>query len=445
MNRTPNILFFFTDQQRWDTCGCYDRKSGVTPNLDRMASEGVVFENAFTCQPVCGPARACLQTGQWATELGTYRNGIRLPSGSKTIAHHLSGEGYDTAYIGKWHLASDNREKLHYERKAVPPELRGGWNQHWIASDVLEFTSRGYGGHMFDREGRKKKFPKGQYRADVQTDWALEYLDSRKNNETPFILFLSYIEPHHQNDRFRYEGPGGSKKRFKDFEIPGDLAGNKGNWRRSYPDYLGCISSLDANLGRIRTRLGELGLAEETLILYTSDHGSHFKTRNGEYKRSCHDASIRIPMVLQGPGFRGGRRISELVSLLDLPPTLLDAAGLSIPEQMAGRSLAELTDAGKKSEPWPEEVFFQISESQVGRGIRTHRWKYSVKAPGRNGMKECCSDFYKTDCLYDLENDPHEQQNLADSAAHWKIRMELADRLIRRMTAAGEKFPRIEV
>ena len=155
----------------------------------------------------------------------------------------------------------------------------------------------------------KREFPEGRYRVDAQTDWVLEYLQTR-TGEQPFFLFVSYIEPHHQNDHNHYEGPHGSKEKFADFVVPGDLDGTGGDWREEYPDYLGCIHSLDENLGRIRAELERLGLAEDTLIIYTSDHGSHFRTRNGEYKRSCHDGCIRIPMLACGPGFtrREGRR-----------------------------------------------------------------------------------------------------------------------------------------
>ena len=106
MNNQPNIIFVLSDQQRWDTLGCYGQELDVTPNLDRMASEGTRFEHAFTCQPVCGPARACLQTGRHATEIGCFRNSIALPVEVQTIARCLSGSGYETGYIGKWHLAS---------------------------------------------------------------------------------------------------------------------------------------------------------------------------------------------------------------------------------------------------------------------------------------------------------------------------------------------------
>jgi arylsulfatase A-like enzyme len=102
----PNIIFFFSDQQRWDTLGCYGQKLPLTPNLDRMAAEGVRFEFAFTCQPVCGPARSCLQTGKYATQTGCFRNNIGLPTDEKTIAHWLSDGGYEVGYLGKWHLAS---------------------------------------------------------------------------------------------------------------------------------------------------------------------------------------------------------------------------------------------------------------------------------------------------------------------------------------------------
>ena len=127
----PNIVFFFSDQQRWDTCGCYGQKLPVTPVLDQLAETGTLFENSYTCQPVCGPARACLQTGKFATQVGCFRNAISLPQNIQTLAGLFNESGYDTAYVGKWHLASDKRvagcEDAHYETIAVPPERRGDY------------------------------------------------------------------------------------------------------------------------------------------------------------------------------------------------------------------------------------------------------------------------------------------------------------------------------
>jgi arylsulfatase A-like enzyme len=446
----PNVIVFLTDQQRWDTCGCYGQSLPVTPELDRMAAEGVQFLNAFTCQPVCGPARACLQTGRWATELGTYENDIALPPGERTIARWLGDEGYETGYIGKWHLASTaarfatpSRPEANFWQGPVPPERRGGYRDWWLAADVLEFTSHAYDGHAFDGEGKRREFPAGRYRADVLGDWALEFLDSRRG-ERPFLLFLSFIEPHHQNDHGRYEGPTGSAERFGDYAVPGGLLGTAGDWRESYPDYLGCCRALDDNLARIRARLAGKGWGDNTLILFTSDHGSHFKTRNAEYKRACHDACIRIPLVACGPGFRGGRVVRELVSLMDLPPTVVAASGKPPPAVMRGRPLQELA-AGRAAD-WPGEVFLQISEDHMGRAIRTARWKYEVwvptDTPGR-GDTRMGSDVYHEYHLYDLKHDPHERRDLVREPEWAACRRELADVLKRRMRAAGEVDPTI--
>ncbi len=445
--KQPNIVFLFSDQQRWDTCGCYGQPLSITPNLDRMAAEGVRFENAFTCQPVCGPARACLQTGKYATEVGCHINHRLLPLDEKTMAHYLKERGYDTAYIGKWHLASFGADggSDDFRVRPVPPERRGGY-EYWLASDTLEFTSHSYDGCMFDGDGNKRVFPEGRYRVDAQTDWVVEYLLTRRDKRTPFFLFASYIEPHHQNDHGHFEGPHGSKEAFKDFVTPGDLIGTAGDWRDEYPDYLGCIHSLDQNVGRICDTLKELGLMDNTLLIYTSDHGSHFCTRNSEYKRSCHDGCIRIPMILRGPGFTGGDVRRELVSLIDLPPTILNAAAppednrLCPQRNMRGRPLHELVSGGVQD--WPEEVFLQISESQCGRAIRTAKWKYSVRAPQKTGS-DPDSDVYEEDFLYDLESDPHERNNLIANPDYSGIRKDLARTLKRRMVEAGEAEPEI--
>lgn len=440
--KQPNILFIFSDQQRWDTCGCYGQPHDITPNLDRIAAEGVRFENAFTCQPVCGPARACLQTGKYATEVGCHTNHRLLPPDETTIAHYLSEHGYEVGYIGKWHLASFGPKEGpdNFQTKPVPPERRGGYKDYWLASDTLEFTSHSYDGHMFDGDGNRRDFPMGRYRADAQTDWVLEYLRTRSGVK-PFFLFVSYIEPHHQNDHGHYEGPKGSREKFKDFSVPGDLEGMAGNWQEEYPDYLGCINSLDHNVGRICDELEQLSLSDNTLLIYTSDHGSHFRTRNAEYKRSCHDSCIRIPMIVHGPGFEGGIVPSNLVSLIDLPPTILSAAGIATPDHMHGHPLQELATGDASN--WPQEVFLQISESHCGRAIRTKKWKYSVRAPDKPGWAPG-NDIYVEDFLYDLETDPYERNNLvADSDFH-SVRDELALILKRCMAEAGEEEPSIQ-
>lgn len=442
MESRPNILLILSDQQRWDTLGCYGCPDNTSPNLDLLAREGTLFQQAFTCQPVCGPARSCLQTGRYATETGCFTNHRRLPAGEVTIARLLRRAGYETAYLGKWHLASCGPEggPDDFRTRPVPVDRRGGYEDFWLASDVLEFTSHAYDGYVFDSYGKRQDFPSGKYRVEVLTDWALEYLRTR-HQDKPFFLFLSYVEPHHQNDHGHFEGPTGCRQMFSRYRVPGDLQNLKGDWEQEFPDYLGCCYALDQAVGKIRDFLESHGLWENTIFIYTSDHGCHFRTRNAEYKRSCHESSIRIPLIISGPGFNTGRTVTALVSLIDLPPTILQAAGVSIPEKMKGKPCQQLFSP---EVPWPQEVFIQISESQVGRAIRTSRWKYSVRAAGKNGLLDAGSDFYQEEFLYDLSEDPHEQNNLVREPRTVKVRRYLKGRLVARMVQAGEKPPFIQ-
>ena len=433
----PNILFLFSDQQRWDTCGCYGQPLDVTPNLDRMAREGVLFRNAMSCQPVCGPMRSCLQSGLYATATGCFKNSVPLPMDREHVAGRAVAAGYQTAYIGKWHLAGGRHGGYH--DRGVPAELRAGW-QYWLASDILEFTSHGHDGHMWDNDNVKREFPKGRYRVDAQTDWVEEWLREHRDPDRPFFAMVSWIEPHHQNDHHRYEGPGYSWERFGDFVPPGDLYGTGGDWRREYPDYLGCIHALDAAVGRLRGVLDELGLAEDTVVIYSSDHGSHFRTRNSEYKRSCHEASIHVPLIACGPGFGGGRAVDDLVSLIDLPATWMDLVGAPH-DDFHGRSLRPLVEGS--AEAWPEDAFVQISEAQCGRAIRTARWKYGVDAPDVGGGAAASSPRYVEQYLYDLAMDPHERRNLVADPALETVRSELRARLLARIAAVEDERPEI--
>ncbi len=424
----PNVIVFLTDQQRWDTAGVHGNPLDLTPNFDRMAQRGTHVFNSFTCQPLCAPARSSLQTGLYATQTGVFRNEIALPSRTKTLAHHFRKAGYYTAYIGKWHLA---------DRDPVPEDQRGGY-EYWLGANLLEVTSRPYNTVVYDNENKPVKLP--GYRVDALTDAAIRYIDSRGND--PFFLFLSFLEPHHQNDIDDYVAPEGYRERYTNRWIPPDLAALGGSSGNHLAGYWGIVKRLDEALGRLLDALKRLGLLEKTVVLFTSDHGCHFKTRNWEYKRSCHESSIRVPTAVQGPGFDGQGQLQQLVSLIDLPPTLLDAAGLPIPNEMKGRSLLRLLRG--ETEAWPEEVYIQISESEVGRAIRTRRWKYSVIAWDKEPWFDAASGRYTDEFLYDLETDPYELNNLVGRELHQQVIKEMRERLIRRAVDAGEAAPAIE-
>lgn len=428
-----NIVFYFTDQQRWDTCGCFGQPLDVTPNLDRLAREGIKFDNAFSPQPVCGPCRAIFQTGRYATQIGCFRNDTMLPAGVKTLGSRMEEAGYETAYIGKWHLASDASRGVDHTAGPVPRELRGGYTGYWRAADVLEFTSHGYDGFVFDENDNRVDF-KG-YRADRITDLALEFFDSY-DKKKPFFMTISHIEPHHQNDRGHYEGPEGSRERFRRFVLPGDLEALGGNAGEEYPDYLGQCASLDENLGRLTARLKEEGLYDNTVILFASDHGSHFKTRNrdghlnggDDYKRTCHDAALHVPLVIAGGPFRGGRAVEELVSTESLPKTILALAGVDAGDAMIGENLLDVAE--KRDPDRPNEVYAQISESRVGRCVRTPDYLYSVYAPGVNGFEAGCAERYADDFLYDLGRDPWQLDNVAGDPAYAQVKGALRRRLL---------------
>jgi uncharacterized sulfatase len=360
-----------------------------------------------------------------------------LPAGVKTLANYIEEAGYETAYIGKWHLASDGEleepPRIDHTVTAIPRELRGGYTGFWRAADVLEFTSHGYDGFVFDENGRRVDF-KG-YRADCINDMALEFFD-QYDGKKPFFMTISQIEPHHQNDRKHYEGPEGSKERFKDFVLPEDLKALGGNAAEEYPDYLGQCASLDENLGRLVARLKEKGLYEDTVIIFASDHGSHFLTRNrdshlngyDDYKRSCHDAALHVPLVITGGPFKGGIAVEELVSTASLPKTILALAGVDVGDAMIGENLLDVVE--KKDDNRPNEIFAQISESRVGRCIRTARYTYSVYAPGVNGGEAASADRYADDFLYDMEKDPHQLNNVVADPAYAQVKAELRERLL---------------
>jgi len=407
----PNVIVFFTDQQRWDTMGAHGNPLDLTPNLDRVAGRSTFLRNAFTCQPVCGPARSCMQTGRYATQTTCFRNGVTLPGSETTLAHCFRDAGYATGYIGKWHLASPEHVG------PVPEELRGGY-ESWLGANALEFCSDAYDCVLYDEANEPVHLP--GYRVDAMTDAAIRFAAAERDR--PFFLFFSLLEPHHQNFADDYPAPDGLQGRYHDGWTPPDLKALGGSSAAHLAGYYGMVKRIDEAYGRLMDALKSRGMLENTIVLFTSDHGCHFKTRNEEYKRSCHESSLRLPAVLSGPGFDHGRAVGELVSLVDFPPTLLDAAGLPVPERMAGRSVRPLV--GAPGTPGRESVFAQISEAETGRAVRTERWKYSVRAP-EHEVSKSRSDAYREAFLYDLERDPCELDNLAGLASHRGV----ADRL----------------
>src|SRR5580698_225905 len=393
----PNIILYLSDQFRWDFIGANGHNGSTrTPNLDAMASRGKNFTHAVTNQPVCAPSRSVLLTSRYATETGVWRNGIALGQTLPTLAGELRQAGYTSNLIGKWHLAP-NTEADGGGPGAVKPEFRGGFLDLWEGSNVIEFTTHPYEGTIWDRDGKEITY-KDEYRVDFITDRVERFL--RQKQEKPFFLFISQIEPHQQNDMHRPIGPHGSVERFANSTVPADLRALPGTWQAQLPDYYGCIEAIDASVGRVRRILEEEHLADNTIFVFLSDHGCHFMTRNQEYKRSTHNSSLRVPLLIDGPGFEHGRQISELVGMVDIAPTIMEAAGVPVPSGVKGRSFLPLLSSAEARQSWPNQQFIQISESMTGRAIRPKQWTYCVADP--TGITtEAASTNYHEYQMYD--------------------------------------------
>jgi arylsulfatase A-like enzyme len=433
----PNIVMINSDQFRWDCVGAMGlNPMNLTPNLDRMAQRGVLFRNAFVAQPVCAPARASILTGQYPAKHGVWKNGIGLREDAVTITSELSRAGYSTNYIGKWHLAPSSDVA-----GPVKPQHRGGFTGLWEAANTLEFTSHAYAGDLFDNDGKTIHF-ENEYRADFMTSRAQRFLRSQ-TARSPFLLAVNYLEVHHQNDQDTFDPPKNYVGRYKNPYVPPDLRALPGSWPSQLADYYACVTAMDDCVGKIRQTLAETGLDRNTILLFTSDHGCHFRTRNTEYKRSPHESSIHIPLVVEGPGFQRGIAIDELVSQVDFAPSLLAACGLPVPPSMQGRSFLPLLD--RKTEGWSNEVYFEMSEFVTGRGLRTPQYTYAVMAPKQPGWTaKASAERYVEYMLYDNYADTAQLVNLAGRAPYQEVTQQLRRRLVQRIRESSGAAATIE-
>ncbi len=452
----PNILIIHSDQFRWDfICAVGLNPMANTPNLDAMYRRGTVFQNFITNQPLCSPSRACLWTGQYATTNGVWKllwsdnPRVGIKPDAITLATQLRSAGYSANYIGKWHLAPHPEAGLGY----VPPQYRGGFLDLWQASNVFELTTHPYHGTIWDGNGHPMEF-KNIYRVDYLTDLAEKFL--RQKHDKPFLLVVSQLEPHQNNYVNGFSPPHGYAEKFHNPYVPPDLRPFPGDWPYQLANYYGDIKAIDESVGRILKTLKEENLEDNTIVVFMSDHGCHFRTRNSEYKRSPHESSVHVPLMIQGPGFDNAQIISELVSMIDVTPSILDHVGLTVPQCMQGQSFIPLIHDVKARQSWRNEVFVQISDSETARSLRTPEWTYVALAPSASPNHDAGSMHYQDYQLYDNRGDPAQIINLAGrrdpphlvhnvgDRSITKITQDLRERLIARMVEAGEPRPEIK-
>ncbi len=454
--KQPNILYVLCDDLRLEALGCYGSAHVKTPHIDQLAAEGVRFANAFCTTSICSPSRASLMTGLYAHKHGVVNNFTELPVELETFPKRLQKAGYQTAYLGKWHMGEDNDEP------------RPGFD-HWI-------SHKGQGKYFdteFNFNGKKREVVPGYY-TTVVTDMALDWLKQRSQDK-PWCLMLGHKAPHsfyfpepkYENafdhvkipypaTAFQLEDkPTWIKERLYTWH---GIYGPLFEWRKNFPDdspaavkdfeamvraYWGTVLSVDDSMGRLRAWLEQTGQLENTLILFLGDNGLLEGEHGMVDKRTAHEASLRIPMILRGPG-APAKVIQQQVLTVDVAPSLLDMCGQPPLENVDGRSWRQLLVEGDPS--WRTSwLYYYNYEKQFPytpnvRAIRTDSWKY-IRYPHGDGTP----DRHMAE-LYDLKNDPGETKNLINDPAKKALVEELRAALDAEMkkvglTAETDKMP----
>lgn len=432
--RKPNFLFIYTDDQRYDSLGVVQREQGErarfpwfkTPNLDRIAAEGMRFRNAFVTLSLCAPSRAAFLTGRYNHANGVIDNHTPFPTNNVTHATLLRAAGYKTAYIGKWHHGGQRGQRPGFDYSA-------------------SFVGQGrYDDCPFEINGVAT--PTTGWVDDVSTDYAIEFM--QQNKDKPFSVVVGFKATH---------GPWSPPERAAD-RFDGEKARPVPNLdaRPIYRDgdnqqkakrtgagteaginlnYLRCISAADDNVGRLLKALDDLGLAGDTVVVFSSDNGFY----NGEHglgdKRSAYEESLRVPMLLRYPKLVGkGTTSDEMVLNIDLAPTFLELAGVSAPKEMQGKSWLPLL-AGRKTD-WRQSFLAEYFYEQNFIGtptlvaVRTKDAKL-IKYPGHDEWTE----------LFDLASDPYETKNLAGEPNQKKLLERMAAEFEKQVKATGWHIP----
>jgi len=418
--RMPNIIFILSDDHRYDFMSFIPMFSAQvatpkflkTPNMDKLAKEGAYFQNAFVTTSLCSPSRASILTGMYSHKHGVVDNDSPVPPNNIFFPEYLQQQGYETAFMGKWHMGGDSDEP------------RKGFDK-WVS-----FKGQGvYFNPLLNVDG--KKVQEEGYITDILTEYAVDYINQER--EKPFFLYLSHKAVHAM-----FEPAERHKGKFNDviIEYPETMANTEENyvdkpiWVKEqrygwhgvdymyhgelnfdefYKRYCETILALDESIGTVLNTLEETGLDKSTVVFYTSDNGFSLGEHGLIDKRQMYEESMRVPLLVYSPGFiKPSTIISELVQNIDIAPTILELGGLMTPEQMDGKSFVPLLQ-GKNIE-WREEIFYEyfwerpFPHTPTVFGVRTNKYKYMT-----------FHGIWDIDELYDIEIDPLEKHNLINN------------------------------
>jgi len=422
--RRPNIVFVFADQWRAQATGYTGDPNARTPNLDTLERGSINFTHAVSGCPVCSPYRASLLTGQYPLTHGVFLNDVPLAAEAVTIAEVCRAAGYRTGYIGKWHLEGNGRSRY------IPADRRQGFD-YW---KVLECTHNYNRSQYYAGDDPTPRFWPG-YDAIAQTDDACRYIREHASGG-PFLLMLSWGPPHAPY----LTAPEDYRKRFRPEEIvlrENVPAGREASARRDLAGYYAHIAVLDDCVGRIVETLEAAEIAEETIFVFTSDHGDMLYSQGMTKKQKPYDESIRVPFLLRYPAAHGeaGRRIDMPINTPDIMPTLLGLCEIAIPKTVEGRDYSGVIRGTAKAEteaalimcPSPFGQWDRRHGGREYRGVRTRRYTYvrDMKGPW---------------LLFDNEADPYQRVNLVGQAEYADVQARLEGMLTELLRQRGDAF-----
>jgi len=417
----PNVIFFFSDQHRQASMPGEPYCDVIAPNLQKMSKNGVTFSHCFSNYPVCSPFRAMLISGRWPYHTGVIDNEHELAP-TWSIGNHYKKAGYNTAYVGKWHLFSRAR-RTRFEPEGAGRHGFDYW-QMWFNTNPHYDSS-----YTYDPKTGKRATPKG-YNATLMTDQALTYLDAQKSSEKPFCLFVSVNPPHTpfydapQEFQKMYKGKLAERPNVQESGVSKKLIKKHKNPQHFLKGYYSHITAVDREIGRVMAKLKEIKQLDNTIVVYTSDHGEMGFSQGRMLKRLPWDESTRIPLIVQWPdGIKKGRKCDEVVSGIDFYPTLLGLCGLPIPDTADGNDFSKLCTGKTRKGPSDSAYIMHLDNAFAGsklgagtlfRGVRTDRYAYAYNMETKSPW-----------ILYDNKNDPYQKHNLVKDSKGRKIRAQL--------------------
>ncbi len=479
MPEQPNIILILCDELRADALGCYGNPIVKTPNIDRLAAEGTRFSQCFVTQPTCTPSRASILTGCYPSALRTRMVGCYTPDDPRFLPRVLSGGAYRTASIGKLHLVPQAAEPESVARRLAADEATyygfqkvdlvnghgsrcfGNRYSAWLRETVQDLEARLASIAPYDKGINcwRWNLPERAHSSHYIADRAIEFLESATGQ--PFFLHISFPDPHYPftapepwaslydpadmpppippvtesfdmprlHERV-YRGPQSSAGERPRDRVIGTPPHNYAeltpeDWQQVKAIYYGMVSLLDHSIGRLLASVDRLGLGDNTVILFLSDHGDYLGDHGMYGKGLPYESALRIPLIARGPGIAAGQSIDSVESTLDIAPTLLDMANIAEPEGMQGSSLKALLNGDDSPRPSLALVENDDDFARLRmRSLVTPRWRLTYYLNQEWGE------------LIDREKDPQEMRNLWDDPAHGSIKQRLLEQLLQAVAAS---------